>query len=322
MHDKDRAIDAFLARTGHAGWARHPIAADASARRYLRLVDRHRTAILMDVPPEGAEQMAAFLRIARILAQAGLCPPDILDVSETDGLVLLSDLGRHDVAGWLQARPADALDVYRASVDVVVHLARIAPPDLPHLTPALAGDMVAITGSHYARRSLPALTTLVTDTMAQLAPCADTLALRDYHAENLIWRQDETGLARIGLLDFQDAFIAPAGYDLVSLLGDARRDVAPGLRCEMVARYRAATDAGPDFEAQLACLGAQRNLRILGVFARLAIEANKPQYLRLMPRVWRNLQEDLAHPALSALRAAVADLLPAPDPSYLATFQA
>jgi Predicted phosphotransferase related to Ser/Thr protein kinases len=152
-------------------------------------------------------------------------------------------------------------------------------------------------------------------------PTPDTLALRDYHAENLIWRPDLDGLARVGLLDFQDAFVAPLGYDLASLLRDARRDVPDDICAAMVAHFMAATGAGAEFPAQLACLGAQRNLRILGVFARLATEMGKTRYIPMIPRVWAQLQKDLAHPALSDLRDVVADLLPPPDAALLARLQ-
>ena len=157
--------------------------------------------------------------------------------------------------------------------------------------------------------------------MQALTPQPDTLALRDYHAENLIWRPELVGLARVGLLDFQDAFVAPLGYDLASLLRDARRDVPDDICAAMVAHFMAETGAGADFPAQLACLGAQRNLRILGVFARLAVEMGKTRYIPMIPRVWAQLQKDLAHPALSDLRAAVSDILPAPDAALLARLQ-
>jgi len=156
------------------------------------------------------------------------------------------------------------------------------------------------------------------DAMARLAPTADRLALRDFHAENLIWRPERQGNARFGLLDFQDAFIAPAGYDLISLLRDARRDVPPALHDAMIARFSAATglDAGP-LAAQLACLGVQRNLRILGVFARLARERGKTRYIAMLPRIWAHLKADLAHPALGDLRTVLTPILPDPDAARL-----
>ncbi|MFN3664350.1 aminoglycoside phosphotransferase family protein [Yoonia sp.] len=322
MSDRDRAIMAFLMQTGHGTWARQVIAADASSRRYLRLQDGAQSVILMDAPPASGEDIRPFIRIAAVLADAGLSPPAILAKDTDCGLLLLSDLGPQDVAGHINQHPARGMGVYRASVDVLIHLARVAPPDLIRLTPELAGEMVAVTGESYAQRPVPELVASVTQAMADLAPSPDTLALRDYHAENLIWRPDQTGLARVGLLDFQDAFVAPLGYDLASLLRDARRDVPDDVCAAMIAHFSAATQAGPDFVAQLACLGAQRNLRILGVFARLASQMGKTRYVAMIPRVWAQLQKDLRHPALTDLRMVVDDLLPAPDAAILARLRA
>ncbi|WP_322890986.1 MULTISPECIES: aminoglycoside phosphotransferase family protein [unclassified Yoonia] len=318
MSDRDHAIATFLAQTGHDGWQQQPVAADASGRRYLRLADGAESLILMDAPPEAGENVTPFVEIAMFLADEGLHSPAILAQDRQAGLLLLSDLGPNSVAQWLDRHPGDALQLYRASVDVLVHLATVTPPKLAQLTPAVAGEMVAITGTHYAQRPVPDLVAAVTRAMAELAPTPDRLALRDYHAENLIWRPERDGLARVGLLDFQDAFVAPLGYDLASLLRDARRDVAGDVCSAMVADFMAATGAGADFPAQLACLGAQRNLRILGVFARLATEKGKTRYIPMIPRVWAQLQKDLAHPALADLRAVVADLLPPPDAALLA----
>jgi aminoglycoside/choline kinase family phosphotransferase len=144
------------------------------------------------------------------------------------------------------------------------------------------------------------------------------LILRDFHAENLLWLPGREGLARVGLLDFQLGQLGQPGYDLVSLLQDARRDVAPVTEAAMMARFAAATGAVPErFAAHCAVLGVQRALRILGVFARLGLKAGKPGYLRLLPRVWGQLQRNLRHPALADLRLVCNAVLPPPTPDIL-----
>jgi aminoglycoside/choline kinase family phosphotransferase len=161
---------------------------------------------------------------------------------------------------------------------------------------------------------------LVAESTVAVAPCRDVLVLRDYHAENLIWLPERIGAARVGLLDYQDALAGHAAYDLVSLLEDARRDTSPDLREAMIRRYldRHPGLHGAAFRAAYAALGAQRNLKIVGIFARLAIRDGKPRYLSLIPRVWGHLQSDLAHPALAPLRDWVARHVPPPDPAALA----
>ena len=142
----------------------------------------------------------------------------------------------------------------------------------------------------------------MTETLA-LADGPRVLILRDYHAENLLFLPQRPGLARIGLLDFQLGQMGQPGYDLVSLTQDARRDVPAELEAHLVARF----DPSPDFAAAHAALGAQRSLRILGVFARLAAQG-KPRYLAMIPRVRAQLNRNLAHPALARLRAFCATL--------------
>ena len=125
---------------------------------------------------------------------------------------------------------------------------------------------------------------------------------RDYHSENLLWLPQRQGLKRVGLLDFQLGQLGQPAYDLVSLLQDARRDVLPATRDESITHFLNLSGHGhADFMASFAAIGAQRAARILGLFTRLAL-MGKPRYIKLMPRVWRQLNENLAHPALLPLQ--------------------
>ena len=145
-----------------------------------------------------------------------------------------------------------------------------------------------------------------------------TLALRDFHAENLIWRPDREGTDRIGLLDFQDAVIAPRGYDLISLLRDVRRHVDPTLAKQMIGHFAKGVGTTPEtLSPALATLAVQRNLRILGVFARLALRDGKHRYVQMIPHLWNMLTEDLRHPALADLRRVVQSTLPPPEHSAI-----
>jgi aminoglycoside/choline kinase family phosphotransferase len=137
---------------------------------------------------------------------------------------------------------------------------------------------------------------------------APVLTLRDYHAENLMWLPEREGVRRVGLLDFQDALAGSPAYDLVSLLEDARRDVAPDLAAAMTDYYvdlRQRQSPGFDGAAlrrDAAILAAQRNAKIIGIFARLWRRDGKPRYLSFLPRMWGYMARDLAHPALAPVR--------------------
>ena len=143
--------------------------------------------------------------------------------------------------------------------------------------------------------------------------------LRDYHSPNLLWLSQRDDIARIGVLDFQDALIGPAAYDVASLLQDARVDVPETMEMALLGRYvRARLGADREFDAAgfmlvYATLAAQRATKILGIFARLDRRDGKSQYLRHMPRLWNYLQRSLAHPALAPLKAWYVANVPAPD---------
>jgi aminoglycoside/choline kinase family phosphotransferase len=144
--------------------------------------------------------------------------------------------------------------------------------------------------------------------------------MRDFHSPNMIWLGDREGLARVGILDFQDAVLGPAAYDLVSLLQDARVDVPEPMELALFAHYvraRRAADQSFDpagFAELYAILSAQRNTRLLGTFARLNRRDGKPQYLRHQPRIWTYLTRSLAHPALAHMQKWYSSNVPPPVP--------
>ncbi len=318
MSDRAADIAAVLQDTPWQDWRAHAITGDASARRYLRLTSDGASVIVMDAPADICTDTGRFVDIAQLLTQVGLAAPDVLKTDLSRGVLILSDLGPTDFAAHLRDHPEDEAVLYTAATDLLVAIRGIAPPShLARLTPKVGAEMIGVLAPAYVDADITELQSALHGALDRYAPIPDTLALRDFHAENLIWRPDRTGHARVGLLDFQDAFVAPAGYDLASLLRDARRDVSAQTSEAMIHRFVSAFDAGEaGLRLQIATLGVQRNLRILGIFAALA-QAGKPRYLRFMDRVWTHIQTDLATPALADLRAAVTVTLPPPTPDHL-----
>lgn len=325
MADRQAQLSRFLAASGWASAERHHLAGDASDRRYERLRLGAATAVLMDTPRGGADDPSAFVAMARHLRRLGLSAPDILAEDLDHGFLLLEDLGDDLFARLLSADPGREAALYAAATDCLLHLqSSPPPPGLPNLS---AVDWAAAAGfaldwytfAATGTRPDPAeFLSTMTNAIVAHADGPRALILRDFHAENLLWLPGRDGLARVGLLDFQLGQLGQPAYDLVSLLQDARRDVAPGTGAAMTARFAAASGLRPDvFATQYAVLGAQRALRILGVFARLCLVAGKPGYLRLLPRVWGQLQQNLAHPALAELARVCNALLPPPTPDLL-----
>lgn len=319
MLDRNAIVENFVANSPWHNWVCAPIAGDASARRYLRLTSGSDTVILMDAPLENDEETQPFVELANFLNARGYAAPEVLAHNPEQGIIILSDLGEIDFAQWLLAKPADEQMLYQSATDILLGLEDIdAPQHLKQMTPTVGAEMVAIIGTHYSHKGTNDLCAQVHLALETFAPDPNTLALRDFHAENLIWRSEKIGDDRVGLLDFQDAFLAPPGYDLASLLRDARRNVSPQVADAAIDYFAERTKAKGPFRTSLACLGVQRNLRILGVFARLVTDLAKPRYLAFMPRVWGHIVQDLQDPALADLRQAVMDTVPEPTPAILA----
>ena len=295
----------FLADHGWAGARIDPLAGDASFRRYFRVRDGERQAVLMDAPPEH-EDSRPYLAVADHLREHGFRAPKALAIDLDQGLILLEDFGDRLMRSAIEAG-ADEASVYGQAIDLLAALHAQPVADVPAydwdvyrreaalliewFAPAMGigGD-----AADYEAAWREALAPLLR------ADARRVTVLRDYHAENLMLLDD----GGMGLLDFQDALVGHPAYDLVSLLQDARRDVSPMLERAMIERYLAAAgvvDASA-FEAAYALLGAQRNAKIIGIFTRLARRDGKARYLELIPRVWALLERDLAHPALARVK--------------------
>ncbi|WP_207100732.1 tRNA (adenosine(37)-N6)-threonylcarbamoyltransferase complex ATPase subunit type 1 TsaE [Paracoccus shandongensis] len=311
---------AFVAGAGWGDARVLPLAGDASARRFFRLTGAQGSAVLMDDPSGGC---APFVAMTEWLRGHGFGAPAIL-AQDPAGLLLVEDLGDDLVARVLERDPAMAPPVYDRITDLLVDLHR---HPVPGFVAALDGPVLAeqvglfadwypqAAGAAGGQDIAPLVAALHADLAADVPP---VLALRDFHAENLLWQGD----APLGLIDYQDAVACHPAYDLVSALQDARRDVDPGIEAACISRYLAATGMDPDrFRAAYALLGAQRNLRILGIFTRLCLRDGKGRYLDFMPRVWGHVRRNLAHPALAPLAQAVA-ALPAPDNAVIERIRA
>lgn len=321
-----RAEDArdFLRSTVWADADRQQLAGDASHRKYDRLTLNGKTAVLMDAPRKAGEDVRPFVRIARYLRSLGLSAPDILAEDVDRGFLILEDLGDDLFARVLDRQPELETELYATAVDALIALHQADPPDVATYTVDLMTDLAATAITRYAaaitgRAENPAeFADRFKPILTRLTDAPPVLVQRDYHAENLLWLPDRQGIARVGMLDFQDAMLGHPAYDLVSILQDARRDVPRHVEEQMIARYTAATNWEPGtFRAAYAALGAQRNLRILGVFAKLSLDMGKAQYVDLVPRVWGLLQRDLAHPALADLTPLLRDVLPEPTEQAL-----
>jgi aminoglycoside/choline kinase family phosphotransferase len=336
-----KAIQDLLSRAGWGEAARSFIQGDASTRSFERLEKPDgRTAILMISParPDGppvrygkpysaiarlAETIKPFLAIDRSLRAQGLSAPEIYAEDADAGLALLEDLGSERVAddnGPIPERYLEAVtllaDLHGRNASDVVPLAnghyRIPAYDLDALLieVELLVDWYA---PHVAKAALSSGTratfvNLWRQVLVEIALARPSWTLRDYHSPNLIWLPERQGIARVGLVDFQDCVMGHPAYDLASLLQDARVTVPDDLELKLLGAYaRLRKHADPNFDMATfarayAILGAQRATKVLGIFARLDKRDHKPSYHAHMPRVETYLRKGLNHPALANLR--------------------
>ena len=335
------AIRRFLDANGFAKAERRRIQGDASTRSYERLVLEGASYMLMNSPkrPDGpvvrdgkpysqiahlAEDVTPFIALALGLRARGFSAPAIFAADRAAGLMVIEDLGDELIVAGEPPAPIEAR--YAVAADL---LAALHGEQLPETLPVEAGveyrlpryDMEAllIEVELLLDWYLPKLQAKVSDakrdlylalwrdTLTPVIEAPATWVLRDVHSPNLLWLPEREGVARIGLLDFQDAVLGSAAYDVASLLQDARVDVPEMMEIALLSRYtRARFASDPSFDAPgfaraYATLAAQRASKILGIFARLDRRDGKPQYLRHLPRVWGYLQRSLAHPALAQL---------------------
>lgn len=308
------ALAPFLLAAGWQDAAQSPLAGDASARRYTRLVRGAQRAIVMQAPVATAadrDSLAAFLRIGAHLEAHGLSAPTVIAADPAQGLLLLEDFGDATLARLLASDPASAQAAYQVAGDVTATLAQAALPDwVARPDPQAQAKMIALTLGFLPRgHGLDGIEPMLAAALTTHADGPPVLALRDYHVDNLIWLPDRQGAARIGLLDFQDAIALPLGYDLASLVDDPRRDVPADLRVALIAGF-AARHAMTLAQAhtRIATLSLLRNLRILGIFHRLAGQGGKPRYRAFLPRTGALIDRAVADPGLADLRAPVAAL--------------
>jgi len=298
-------IDEFLGNAGFADAEITPVAGDASFRRYFRLNRPDgRRAILMDAPPPH-EDPRPFIDIAQYLSGHDFHAPEIFAQDLSRGLVVIEDFGDNRMREHLDGAPGDESKIYRNAIDTLIRLRGVEPAKLPPYDEAAYLREVSLFTEWY----MPAMGLepdeagfenlwigLVEPIAGEKHHCVTTL--RDYHAENIMLLDG----GKQGIIDFQDALIGHPAYDLVSLLQDARRDVSPELEAEMLGYYRHETGEGKEFGHHYALLGAQRNIKIIGIFTRLWKRDGKPRYLDFLPRMWGLLERDLEHPELAALK--------------------
>jgi N-acetylmuramate 1-kinase len=304
--DAAAQIAQFLNQAGWSDASVNPLDGDASFRRYFRVnAPDGRNAMLMHAPPPH-EDPKPFLHVTRYLLQNAFRAPNIYAEDVEQGFLLIEDFGDRRMREHIDAHPDDEHAIYTHAVATLTELAKAPVGEVPPYDMATYLREVRLLSEWY----VPAMGIAIdpaeyeelwTQALSPIASAEwrEVTVLRDYHAENIMLLDDGAQ----GLIDYQDALAGHPAYDLVSILQDARRDVAPELEQAMLNHYCSLAETGPDFHHHYALLGAQRNTKIIGIFTRLWKRDGKARYLDFLPRMWGLLERDLEHPALAALKA-------------------
>ena len=337
------AIRAFLEENGRKDAERRYLQGDASPRKYELIRSSHGTEVLMNAaampydPPlrDGktyrqiahlAENIRAFAAMDILIGSKGFRVPQMRASNLDLGFIILENLG---TTGVLDEDGNPIAERYEAAARLLAHSHQI---DWPNRVP-LAGYSdhiiadfdrdamqieVSLVGQWFAPRmmgrkledhEMQAYQDAWDQVIAALDDVQSSLIMRDYHSPNLFWFAGEQGIARIGSIDFQDAMIGPAAYDVASLALDARVTISPQLEQTIVAAYcderrqLAKAFDEDNFRKAYAAMGAQRNAKILGLFVRLDERDGKPHYLKHLPRIHDYLGRVLQHPVMAPVAA-------------------
>lgn len=340
--ERSLAIRAFLEDAGWGLAIRRFLTGDASARAYERVVLDGEVRVLMNAPrmPDGppirdglpysriahlAEDVVPFVALAQVLREKGFAAPEIHARDLDRGFLLTEYLGDPVYLDG-EGKPVAERYCEAARLLAVMHgknwpSAVDIGDGVTHTIPAYDRRAMQIeldlvpswymkhaTGSSPTDAQRAAYETCWNAVLDGLAGAETSLVMRDYHSPNIIWRDGRSGLDRVGIIDFQDAMIGPAAYDLASLAQDARVTIEPELEAAILDAYCEARAAQGAFDrerfmAGYAIMAAQRNSKILGIFVRLNERDGKPAYLKHLPRIRAYVARVIGHPALEPVRA-------------------
>lgn len=299
--ETERKLYKFLEHANITVFKMEAIPFDASLRRYFRIVTSSGSYILMDSSLDTAS-MTPFAEMDKYLISLKLHAPKIVSYNQDSGYMLLEDLGANIFTKYIEKHSDSEYELYEAAIDVLLKLnnSEMLSSIPSYNTEQLNKELEVflewyvknIVDEKLYKNCAKELIGIFEGLYHKLNKFPQTVVLKDYMADNLIWLPDRAGLDRVGILDFQDARIGSPLYDLGSLLQDARRDVSPELEKHCLNRFVGA-EPDSDFMDAYEMLALQKNLRIIGVFNRLNLKYNKPKYLGYIPRIWKYIERNL-----------------------------
>lgn len=304
----NRDIEKFIERAALVDFEVHPIPGDASERKYYRLLKADKSLILMDSSLM-KDSMKDFLYVSEYLAQHNYSVPNILDIDLNTGFMLLEDLGQKTIGEYLSEDPYSTPIVYNTVVELLVNLSRLRSPNLPKFD----REFFLVELTSFLDDYLPMVSKNINDDerkqftsswgkvleYLEINDPADCFVHKDLHSGNLFWIPTREKFQRIGIIDFQNAKNGSNSYDITSLLYDCRFPLDPSLREALLEKYQSTLDIPKDrFRTVCNIFIAQRNIKILGNFAKIYGKGGNKRYLKYLPNVWSNIYSVMHDPVL------------------------
>lgn len=304
---------AFIDRAGISKYRLEAIQGDASKRSYHRVITPNDSFVLMDAKADNSSNIP-FAKVAKFLSNAGFTVPQIIANDVDESLLLLTDLGKVSLNMLLQSN--SSLEDY--CYDLAVELcSKLANTDGDESIPVYSKDNffneLTVFCDWYLSKQMPEK--VMNEAKAEffeifeqyythISSLKPIPVLKDFMADNIIWQEEQDGIYKLGLIDFQDMVIGFPFYDLASILEDARRSVDEVIIDRGVAKYIDANQAflGADPLKAYNIIATQKNLRILGVFYRLCYRDHKDRYMMYIPRVIRYIKNNLDSGRLPELK--------------------
>lgn len=291
----------FLNQNSITDYEIKKVAGDCSFRSYYRIFLKDKNLILMFAPPSH-EDVIPFIKIDEFLIENGFSAPKIFAKDEKNGFLLLEDFGDNSYSKALIKNNSKdfEFELYQDACNCLIEIQKKQIPEdiLSYNNLVLMKEvMIFIDWYLPLKKKMICLQDkacfkmLFLELFDLLDKENQTTVLRDYHADNLMVLEDKNGYKKVGLLDFQDALIGSKAYDLVSLLEDARRDVDEENRKKLFDFFVENSGVNKEkFIRDYEILSLQRNIKILGIFARMSLRGGRHNYLELIPRVTKFIE--------------------------------
>ncbi len=289
-------MPSFLQKYEH--FEKQYLTADFSPRKYFRWHHEKTSLILMDSPD--LDSLNAFVSVDRYLRSIGLNAPEIYEIDQQNGYLLLEDFGDATFTRVLQESPRREHEIYQSAVCVLTYLLERTSEQLPFLkdyTVDFGVSKIEQFLNHYYPEIMETeIGSEARDNfikawktpLAQALQAKKTIFLRDYHVDNLMDLPLRDSPKNVGLLDFQDAMWAPIALDFVSLIEDARRSLDDELTNQMWKKFLDSHPKGDHEEIYISglVLSAVRHIRIIGLFTRVARQKGDKRFLSRIPHLW------------------------------------